>query len=48
MHYKEIKRIGNTSLYENTDVLPFMYVSYNYYNKKKSQSKKRINRFRLN
>ena len=32
--YKEIDKIGNTSLYENTDVLPFMYVSYNYYSKK--------------
>ena len=31
--YKEIDKIGNTKLYENTDVLPFMYVSYNYYNK---------------
>lgn len=31
--YKEIKRIGDTGLYENTDVLPFMYVSYNTYNK---------------
>lgn len=31
--YKEIKRIGDTSLYENTDVLPFMYVSYNTFNK---------------
>ena len=31
--YKEIKRIGNTILYENTDVLPFMYVSYNTFNK---------------
>ena len=28
--YKEIDKIGNTKLYENTDVLPFMYVSYNY------------------
>ena len=25
--YKEIDKIGNTKLYENTDVLPFMYVS---------------------
>lgn len=32
--YKEIKRIGDTSLYENTNVFPFMYVSYNTYNKK--------------
>ena len=32
--YKKIDSIGNTSLYENADVLPFMYVSYNYYNKK--------------
>ena len=32
--YKEIKRIGDTGLYENTDVFPFMYVSYNTYNKK--------------
>lgn len=31
--YKEIDKIGDTKLYENTDVLPFMYVSYNYYNK---------------
>ena len=31
--YKEIKRIGDTGLYENTDVLPFMYVSYNTFNK---------------
>ena len=32
--YKKIDSIGNTGLYENEDVLPFMYVSYNYYNKK--------------
>ena len=32
--YKKIDSIGNTSLYENVDVLPFMYVSYSYYNKK--------------
>lgn len=32
--YKKIDSIGNASLYENADVLPFMYVSYNYYNKK--------------
>lgn len=31
--YKEIDKIGDTKLYENTDVLPFMYVSYNYYSK---------------
>ena len=31
--YKEIDKIGNTKIYENTDVLPFMYVSYNYYSK---------------
>lgn len=31
--YKEIDKIGETKLYENTDVLPFMYVSYNYYSK---------------
>lgn len=31
--YKKIDKIGDTKLYENTDVLPFMYVSYNYYNK---------------
>lgn len=31
--YKEIKRIGDIGLYENTDVLPFMYVSYNTFNK---------------
>ena len=31
--YKEIKRIGDTGLYENIDVLPFMYVSYNTFNK---------------
>ncbi len=31
--YNEIDKIGDTKLYENTDVLPFMYVSYNYYNK---------------
>lgn len=30
--YKEINKIGNTSLYENTDILPFMYVSSNTYN----------------
>lgn len=31
--YKEIDKIGDTKIYENTDVLPFMYVSYNYYSK---------------
>lgn len=31
--YKEIDKVGDTKLYENTDVLPFMYVSYNYYSK---------------
>lgn len=31
--YNEIDSIGDTKLYENNDVLPFMYVSYNYYNK---------------
>lgn len=31
--YKKIDKIGDTKLYENTDVLPFMYVSYNYYSK---------------
>lgn len=31
--YKEIDKIGDAKLYENTDVLPFMYVSYNYYSK---------------
>ncbi len=28
--YKEIDSIGKTKLYENNDVLPFMYVSYNF------------------
>lgn len=32
--YKKIDSIGDTGLYENDDVLPFMYVSYNYYSKK--------------
>ena len=32
--YKEKDRIGSTVLYENDDVLPFMYVSYNYMNEK--------------
>ncbi len=32
--YKKIDSIGNASLYENTDVLPFMYVSYNNFNDK--------------
>ena len=31
--YKKIDKIGDAKLYENTDVLPFMYVSYNYYSK---------------
>lgn len=31
--YKEIDKIGDTKFYENTDVLPFMYVSYNFYSK---------------
>ena len=30
--YKEINSIGETKLYENDDVLPFMYVSYNFMN----------------
>ena len=37
--YKEIEKIGNTGLYENEDVLPFMYVSYNYYNKNEFNKK---------
>ena len=32
--YKKIDSIGDTGLYENTDVLPFMYVSYNNFNDK--------------
>ena len=32
--YKETDRIGNTVLYQNDDVLPFMYVSYKYMSEK--------------
>lgn len=30
--YREIEKIGNTSLYQNDNVLPYMYVSYKNYN----------------